>query len=64
MSKVEVILGDSGTPSAIQIYSTNGTDRDVFLFDHEEFNPPDPFPDGAFSPQPKGYKLVDSSPRR
>ena len=63
-SKVDVILGDSGMPSAIQICSTNGIDRDVLLFDQEEFNPPDPFPDGAFSPQPKGYKLVDSSPGR
>ena len=63
-SKVDVILGDSGMPSAIQICPTNGIDLDVLLFDQEEFNPTDLFPDGAFSPQPKGYKLVDSSPGR
>ena len=63
VSKVDVILGVSGMPSAIQICSTNGTDREVLLFDHEEFNPPNPFPDDTFAPRPKGYKLIESSPR-
>jgi hypothetical protein len=59
-SKIELILGANEIPDAIQMVSSNGSDREVLLFDHEEFDSAEAFAADTFAPHPEGFKLIES----
>jgi TIGR03009 family protein len=63
-SKVKMILETKNMfPSAIQIYGTNGMDRDVFLLTPQGFNLWKFFSPDTFSPEPRGFKIIQHQPQ-
>jgi TIGR03009 family protein len=62
-SKVNLILRTNDMfPQAIEIYGTNGQDRDAFLLEPKGFDPREIF-GGDFNPSPFGFKHVKHQPQ-
>lgn len=59
-AKIDLILNDEGVSSAIQTTGSNGTDREVLMFNHQEFDPAEPPTAETFAPHPEGYKRVEN----
>ena len=56
-AKIEVLLDRNGAPTATQI-TFNLNEYEVFAFDHQEYDPVEPFAADTFASHPNGYKLI------